>query len=220
MGMNKQAGNMYPWVSHTWNPIRGKCPHDCSYCYMKRFKVGDLRLAEKELGTDLGKGNFIFVGSSTDMFAKEVPAEWIHRVLLHCCAFDNTYLFQSKNPGRFLESLVFPPKTVFGTTIESNREYGLGKAPMRKFRHAAMKNLVGRKMISIEPVMDFDLSFFPNWIKEIQPEFVSIGADSKGHSLSEPDHEKVEELIRELEKFTEVKVKPNLKRLQRKVKGE
>ena len=40
---------MYPWVTHTWNVIKGKCPHDCSYCYMKRFPQGELRFDEKEL---------------------------------------------------------------------------------------------------------------------------------------------------------------------------
>lgn len=211
---------MYSWCDYTWNPIRGKCPHGCSYCYMKRFKVGDLRLAEKELGTDLGKGNVIFVGSSTDMFAKEVPVEWINRVLLHCCAFDNTYLFQSKNPARFLESFVFPKKTVFGTTIETNWEDNLSEAPLKSDRTRGMGLLKEkRKMISIEPIMDFDLEVFTCWIKSIAPEFVSIGADSKGNNLSEPSWEKTKQLIEELKKFTEVKVKPNLKRLQKQVSG-
>ena len=58
--MNKQKGNMYGFVTHTWNPIRGECPHDCKYCYMKKWgKQKPLRLVEKELKTDLGSGNFI-----------------------------------------------------------------------------------------------------------------------------------------------------------------
>jgi hypothetical protein len=28
-------GNMYAFVTHTGNPIKELCPHDCSYCYMK-----------------------------------------------------------------------------------------------------------------------------------------------------------------------------------------
>lgn len=43
--MNKQRGNMYSWVSHTWNPVKGKCPHDCNYCYMKRFPQKEMREA-------------------------------------------------------------------------------------------------------------------------------------------------------------------------------
>ena len=51
-------------------------------------------------------------------------------------------------------------------------------------------------------------------IKGIKPEFVSIGADSKGHNLPEPSWDKVQSLIKELKKFTEVKVKDNLMRLK------
>ena len=96
MGLNKQSGNMYPFVTHTWNPIRGRCPHQCYYCYMKHFKVGNLRLEEKELQINLGNSNFIFVGSSTDMWAADVASEWIRRVLEHTNKYNNTYLFQTK----------------------------------------------------------------------------------------------------------------------------
>ena len=75
--LNKQTGNMYPWCDFTWNPIRGRCPHQCDYCYMKIFKVGELRLDEKALKDKLGADRTIFVGSSTDMWAKEVPKRWI-----------------------------------------------------------------------------------------------------------------------------------------------
>jgi hypothetical protein len=68
-------------------------------------------------------------------------------------------------------------------------------------------------MVSIEPIMDFELFYFAEWIREIAPEFVSIGADSKGHHLPEPPAEKVRELITELEKFTKVIQKDNLKRI-------
>jgi len=27
MTLNKQKGNMYGFVTHTWNVIKGKCPH-------------------------------------------------------------------------------------------------------------------------------------------------------------------------------------------------
>jgi len=71
---------------------------------MKRWgKQKPLRLDEKELKTDLGKDNFIFVGSSTDMFADDVPTDWIIKALNRCKDFkNNTYLFQSKNPGRMV----------------------------------------------------------------------------------------------------------------------
>ena len=77
--LNKSAGNMYDWVTHTWNTIKGKCYHSCSYCSIKsiakRFNSvqKDARFDSKELKTNLGSGNFIFVGSSNDMFSKDIP---------------------------------------------------------------------------------------------------------------------------------------------------
>lgn len=73
MGLNTSKGNMYEFITHTWNTIKGECYHDCSYCYMKRFgKLNKVRFDAKELKTDLGTGNFIFVGSSCDMFAENI----------------------------------------------------------------------------------------------------------------------------------------------------
>jgi len=216
MVMNKQKGNMYPFVSHTWNPIRGKCPHDCSYCYMKQFPQKELRLDEKCFKDDLGKDNYIFVGSSTDMWANEVPSEWIKRVLSLCNVFTkNRYLFQTKNPKRFEEFYNILPKVILGVTIETNRENDLSKAPPRLARLSWISEVKKPRMVSIEPIMDFDLNDMKRWMFAIKPEFVSIGADSKGHNLPEPSEEKIEALIKELNKFTEVKLKDNLKRLKK-----
>jgi hypothetical protein len=27
----KGSRTVYPWVTHTWNTIKGKCPHGCSF---------------------------------------------------------------------------------------------------------------------------------------------------------------------------------------------
>lgn len=215
--LNKQKGNMYPWVTHTWNVIKGKCPHDCSYCYMKRHgPQPELHFDNKEIKkTDLGQGNVIFVGSSCDMWAQAIPFEWLILVGRNCYAYPkNTYLFQTKNPARFNEiEWDRSMKVILGCTIESNRFSTFSKAPPPLSRKMAMVKLMLPKMISIEPVMDFDLDDMIRWMQEIKPEFVSIGADSQGHHLPEPSGDKVKALIIGLMKFTEVKIKDNLKRI-------
>lgn len=215
MALNKQKGNMYDWITHTWNPIGGECPHQCSYCYMRGFPVGELRLRENFLRDNLAD-KMIFVGSSVDMWAEVVPDEWITEVLERCFEFPGVaFLFQTKNPARF-SNFNFPAKTILGTTLETNRDYGISQAPDFHSRARAMtfsSIYAYSKMISIEPIMDFDLDEFVEWIRAIQPEFVSIGADSKGHNLPEPEGKKVEALIEALGKFTVVKEKANLRRL-------
>ena len=223
MSLNKSKGNMYPWVDFTWNPIRGKCPHECVYCFMKDRNVGPLRLDEKTLADNLGSGRKIFVGSSTDMWAMAIPHGLIFRVLEKCNKHQNTYIFQSKDPGRFCYSrgmlAKFPPQTILGTTLETNRDAGqehCGFAPPPwartiAFRH---KNLARfKKMVSIEPIMAFDSMIFLKWLREIKPAFVSIGADSKGHNLPEPTASELDNFVVALRDITEVKLKKNLARL-------
>lgn len=218
MSLNKSKGNMYNWTTHTWNPIRGKCPHRCVYCFMKDRDVGPLRLDEKVLEDSLGSGRTIFVGSSTDMWAAAVPSDWILQVLEKCRAANNKYIFQSKNPRRFIQfTQEFPAQSILGTTLESNREYGQSiNAPLPGRRASVFvdRRLQGfRKMVSIEPIVAFELEIFLGWLKAIKPAFVSIGADSKGHNLIEPTSQELKELISELSPITEIKLKENLNRL-------
>lgn len=219
MPLNIAKGNMYSFVTHTFNVIKGRCPHDCEYCYMKVFKLGPLYCDHREFKTDLGKNNFIFVGSSCDMFAEDIPENWIKETLEFLNKFDNRYLFQSKNPIRFWNwHSKFPAKRVFGTTIETNRVYPqMGKTITPQERSATLAHLstqLGDKiMITIEPIMDFDLDELVKLIKQAKPAWVNVGADSKGHHLPEPPTKEIKRLIDELAGFTEVKIKQNLKRL-------
>ncbi len=211
--LNEQKGNMYPWVTHTWNTIKGKCPHDCAYCYMKMYPQKDVRFDESELKTDLGTGNFIFVGSSNDMWADDISAVWINKTLGHCCNFENRYLFQSKNPARF-EQFALPENTTLGITLESNRYYPeISKAPPPLKRVSALMSVEFPRMVSIEPIMEFDLDELVQNIAWVKPGLVSIGADSKGHNLPEPSPDKIQQLIKELKKITTVNLKDNLRRL-------
>ena len=233
MSLNKVkiGSNMYPFLNdyphmganrgYTINFVKGRCPFQCIYCYYQsnpRYKkrIGELRLDEKEFKTNIGSGNYIFVGSSCDMFAEAVPNEWIKKVLDYCKRFDNKYLFQSKNPDRFWDFRNnFPSKVILGTTIETNRCFlNNSKLIVPETRVNGIWGLKSfDKIVSIEPIMYFDLEQFVEMIKAIKPLFVSIGADSKKSGLNEPPAEKIRELINELGKFTEVKIKNNLSRL-------
>ena len=221
MGLRNSKGNMYEWITHTWNTVKGQCSHDCDYCYMKRWgKLNPARFDEKELKTNLGTGNFIFVGSSNDLFSNEIPSDWIKKTLKYCSEFENSYLFQTKNPKRLLEFYSLLPKnTVVCTTIETNRYYPeMGKTPPITERFGAMNDLhlLGIKTYAtIEPVMDFDLSELLMMFKVSYFQQVNIGADSGGNKLTEPPKDKLLSFISELEKITKVKQKSNLKRLLR-----
>jgi len=190
---------------------------------MKLYPQRGLRYDVKELKTELGQGNKIFVGSSCDDWADDIPSDWISQMLQHCRQFDNTYLFQTKNPARFVmwrtDLFPFPDKTILGVTMETDREYCVSKAPSPLQRMEAMAQVYLPKMVSIEPIMDFEPVMLIHWIKRIKPEFVSIGADSQNHHLPEPKPDKIKTLIEELRKFTDVRLKDNLKRLLEGLEG-
>ena len=220
MAIKKQKGNMYEFVSHTWSPVKGKCSHDCSYCYMKRWgKQPPLHIDEKDLMTNLGEDNFIFVCHTCDLFAEDVPADWILRILKKLRAYSkNKYLLQSKNPKRFLDfcHCYLRINVLFGTTIETNRDIVESKAPSVAQRAHALNTLSGigySTMVTIEPIFDFDLDELLDLIVYADPEWVNIGADSKGHDLPEPSVEKIRSLIVHLGKYTNVKLKRNLRRI-------
>lgn len=219
MSLNKSTGNMYDWITYTWNTIKGECPHGCTYCYMHRWgNQKPIRFVESELKTDLGRGNFIFVGSSCDMFAEEIPYGWIKRTLNHCKEYDNTYLFQTKNVIRLWEfHPLLPLKSKVCTTIETNRWYPeimvRSPKPDERSGYLARFKDVMDCFITIEPIMDFDIDELLFLINFPKPKQVNIGADSGHNNLPEPSKEKLLELISELQKFTQIARKNNLNRI-------
>jgi len=221
---------MYLFIDGTWNPIKGLCPFFCIYCYMlaifKRFKQNStMRLEQKELQTKLGSGNFIFVGSSTDMWSYPVESAWVVQVLDHCLSYpDNKYLFQSKSPKRFLEFLEHPlmsalkEQLVFATTIETNRDISaFSKADSIEERIAAMtrlRELGYQVMITVEPVRLFDHAELVAMLHQIAPFQVNIGFNSsKTVKLPEPSRDEIIALVQELRTFTNVHLKSNSDRV-------
>ena len=222
--IREAKGNMYKFITHTWNPIQGKCLHDCAYCYMKRSpQYSKPIFIESEMTAPLN-GRDIFIGSSTDLFAENIPSEWINRTLNHCleeyekgnCSM---FLLQSKNPKRFLEFINHPimKRCVLCSTIETNRFYPeiMRNAPRIEERVEAMEevaNLGFATMVTAEPLMQFDLEPMLEYINRCQAKKVNIGRNScRSIVLPEPTKEEVKQLIYELKDITKVEVKNNAK---------
>lgn len=220
--LNKSNGNMYEFITDTWNPLAGKCPHNCGYCSTNKFRYpvlkkkysGPIRIEESELKTNLGKGKFIFVCAQNDLFADDVPVELIKRILEYCSKFDNQYLFQTKNPFKlFHYQKLLPNKSVVCTTIETNRIYPPMEDCPPPEERATMTALIDMpKYLTIEPIMDFDLEEMVKLITDVNPIQINIGADSGRNKLPEPSKEKILQLIERIHGFTVVQ-KINLKRL-------
>jgi hypothetical protein len=204
--------NMYA-AAKTWNPFKG-CEFDCSYC-APSFQRQSKR--QKNLCQDcytytphchedrldkIPSAPIIFVCGNADIsfcppdFARRI----IDRIVEHNTrAPDKTYYLQSKQPACFEPLLgILPGNVILLTTLETNRDAGyaaVSKAPPPSVRYQQFKALkYPRKVVTIQPMLDFDHNPFADWICSIRPEYVWLGFNSKPESvaLPEPTPEKVQ----------------------------
>ena len=231
MPLKKSTGNMYPWVTHTHSHLAGECPHKCSYCYVGRNRfgrparyTGPVRLVEEEFLVKYGAGKTIFVDHCGDLWAKDISVEFAPRVLEHCRQWpDNVYVFQTKNPARYAQLYQWlPARSILGCTVESNREYrpimGSAPTPMERISYMGgwLRESIHPRFLTIEPILDFDLPSLLGMVVHARPNFVNIGADSKGCGLPEPSAEKVRALIEGIQDSgIEIREKHNLARLMK-----
>jgi len=229
--LKKRNGNMYEFVTHTWNPIVGKCFHDCLYCYVKKYgnEIDErVRFKEEFLEDNFGSGNFIFVGSGIDLFAEDIYDNWIKKVLDKCdkdnhdlFGTKNKYLFQSKNPQRILKYIDHPvfKDSVVCTTIETNRNYAsiMRNSPLMEDRALAMNEIANRGIqtyLTIEPIMQFDADELIRLIRLCQPVQVNIGANTNSSvKLPEPSNDDILSLVSQIKDECKVEIKSNLNRI-------
>ncbi|MFC1596747.1 hypothetical protein ACFL5Q_02265 [Planctomycetota bacterium] len=217
--MNSES-NMYP-RTRTWNPFKG-CRFDCTYCkpsfkrQAKRRKQDCMKCYryephchENRLTGSVPSTPIVFVAGGADIafcprgFTRKI----IERIKQNSRRSRRlkTFYFQSKRPKYFEPFLSeFPDNVVLLTTLETNRDKGyrkISKAPPPSARYQQFKALdYPRKVVTIEPVMDFDLREFAGWIRSLRPEYVWLGFNSKAESVTipEPSPEKVLKLMQML----------------------
>ena len=212
----------------TWNVFVG-CKHDCTYCNAKvlvntrlkhnlRYRDGFEKphLVPELLTRGFNPGEFIFVAYMGDISFATPYEFW--RILDRIKQFpDTNFLMITKNPGFFLKwPEPFPLNVILGTTIETNRNHKLSKAPPPLRRWIDLTTVHHRrKFLSIEPVMDFDLRELTRWIALLEPSIIEIGADNYHNKLPEPSVDKLEQLISFCRGVCpEVVEKPGLERLR------
>jgi hypothetical protein len=221
------SSNMYA-NAKTWNPFKG-CRFDCTYCE-PTFKLQAKRQGrtkstrpggcfdcyryvphyhEDRLDKIPGTKEIVFVCGNADIsfcspeFTRKIIASV--RADLLKSRKKKTYYFQSKKPAYFRPFLKeFPPEVILVTTLETNRDEGyrhISKAPLPSVRYRQFRSLAyPRKVLTIEPVIDFDPNTFFRWIVDLLPEYVWLGFNSKPESIAlpEPSEKKVQDLVNRL----------------------
>ena len=119
---------------------------------------------------------------------------------------NRVWFLQSKAPRCFEQYLhLLPNNTYIVTTLETKRAEGyaeISKAPFPSQRYADFMDLQwDKKIVTVKPVLDFDLDTLRQWIVSINPRAVFIGYNSKPEKVSLPESEKkkMRQLIHNLE---------------------
>lgn len=219
LGAAKPKTGMYP-ETKTWNPFVG-CKFDCTYCgpsfkrqakrqkqncikcyqYTPHFHPHHLfKIPSTPIVFACGTGDVSFCKPKNIL-------KIIDAIKQHKGKISQVFYFQSKKPACLKPFLKLLPKNVIlVTTLETNRDTGykkISKAPVPSKRYRQFLALnYPRKIVTIEPVIDFDVKPFAKWIIKIKPKYVWLGFNSKEKavSLPEPSKEKVQSLIEVLHK--------------------
>jgi hypothetical protein len=210
---------MYAGVK-TWNPFKG-CLFDCSYCRpsfqqqakrqkhncTKCYKYVPHRHPERLNRIPSAETIFVCGNGDISFSRKSYTREIIKSIWTHNerCP-EKTYYFQSKQP-KYFESFTeqLPDNVIVLTTLETNRDDDyrkVSKAPLPSVRYQQLHELsYPRKVVTIEPVLDFDPDIFLRWIVGLNPEYVWLGFNSRPKQvvLPEPDNEKLQRFIKMLQ---------------------
>ena len=229
--VGSMQSRMYENVK-SWNPIVG-CAFHCVYCAksFQRQAKRRRKWCEKcyeytphihlERLSKLPNSRTVFACAYGDIAWAKL--DWVEAVLNVIERYpERDFYIQSKNPSVFIfieDELGIPDNVVVGTTVETDIStfdhdkyptyHDISRAPLPKDRIAAMHVIKHpRKYVTIEPILEFSTpSAFAKSLKSIEPEFIYVGYDNHGCKLPEPSFDKTQELIAELEKFTEVRLK-------------
>jgi protein gp37 len=162
MGLNSAI----EWVTATWNPLTGctKISPGCSHCYAERMSkrlklmgnrnyanAFEVTLHEHMLAQPLQwkKPQRVFVNSMSDLYHKDVPFEFIHKVFDVMCRADwHTFKILTKRAERLEElspRLPWPDNVWQGVSVE-NEDYTWR---IDHLRQTGAKT----KFLSIEPLL-------------------------------------------------------------------
>lgn len=199
------------------------CIHGCCYCYARGIKEdhpewekysGPYRLFEKEL-KEYPDGAVVFLQDMGDIGDPTIPTDITDKIFIYIADHPKvTYLLLTKNPEFYDHRRDIAgdlTNIIWGVTAETNNYIPskISRAPspferllvMSRFKRS-MKD--PRILISIEPIMDFNLDSFVELITRLNPELVAVGYDNHPQlhpevKLPEPALSKTMKLIETLE---------------------
>jgi len=205
------------YVDYTINPVKGKCPMACSYCYARRmydrFKWNPEIRFERLRFTMPDKPSRFFVGSTIELFGEWVKREWLAEIFgVVKCHPTHTFIFLTKCPQNLVKWSPFPKNCWVGVTATN--------AKMFKDAFVGLSEITARvKFISIEPMLE--RIYHPLYVCQdmidlmvTYVDWLIIGQQTPVSKKTEPKLEWIKEIVEAADKASiPVFLKDNLKPL-------
>jgi len=198
------------WADYSWNPIKGRCPKNCWYCYATkmydRFKWGDfLRIDYKELDCAMPKKpSRIFVGSTIELFHEKIDEHWRSIIFDRIRRYpEHDFIILTKKPDYIDKEL--PENVWLGVTITTQKD-------IWRWDYIQWKSQPRIRFISYEPLIGrITAPPGPGRPADSGPDWVIIGRmTGQGHDL-DPRLDWVLELVKYYQDLkTPVFIKDNL----------
>jgi len=155
------------------------------------------------------------------MFADGVDREYILDILDWCRKQpQNVYKFRTRNPARIFEfEEMMPKQCMIISELESNRDYGLTKAPPPEDRYKAMLALTRSFVtaVDLKPLLPFDHDVLVEWIRSMDVQWCYFTALHKWVTwrppMGEPELSEIAQLIFGVAMYTDVYIGPTFKYL-------
>lgn len=159
------------WCDYTINPVKGKCPMACSYCYARRmydrFGWNPVLRYEDEDHWHFPVGDKVFVGSTMELFGDWINPAWLITILGKAKAHtENNFIFLTKLPHNLIEWSPFPDNCWIGVSATNEIMTAAGCAWLGKIQAKV-------KFLSLEPLLSWDRNNADNSILKWHPEIIN-----------------------------------------------
>jgi len=138
------------WTTITRNPVKGKCPSACPYCYARAMYDDNkwdacIRFLPQVLDDIPRKPCRVFVGSTIELF---LFPQWLPIIFDRCRQHpQHTFIFLTKQPHELRRWSPFPDNFDIGVSATTEEQYFEALKYLGAIRAAA-------KFISFEPLLE------------------------------------------------------------------
>ena len=185
---------------YTLNPVKGKCPVACSYCYARRMydrfkwdpEIRYIPIAGEVAA--IKKPSRIFVGSTMELFGQWIPAPWLSAVF--SCVRQNpqhTFIFLTKRPQNLAKWSPFPENCWVGASVTNANQLSAAYTGL----HRALEATV--KFISHEPLLD-NIVMEPQFLLDAGISWVVCGQQTPVKPATMPKIEWIKEIVEAADK--------------------